>query len=1227
MSFAHLHVHTYYSVLDGAASIPKLFAKAKENNQPALAITDHGNMYGIKEFFKIAAKYPEIKPIVGCEVYVAKESRFLKRGKEDQSSYHLILLAKNINGYRNLVKLCSYAYIEGMYYKPRIDRELLEKYHEDLICSSACLASEVARAITADDYEKAEETIQWYKNLFGDDYYLEVQRHESHDPNTNMEAFPMQQKVAEKTFEYAEKYNIKCIATNDVHFVSKEDAPAHDRLICMVTNCSYDEPDRLRYTWQEYLKTTEEMEAIFADHPEVISNTMEIVDKIERYDIDSGHILPIFPIPEEFPNSDDYLRHLTYEGARERYGENMDAEHTDRIDFELETIKKMGFPDYFLIVQDFINAARRIGVSVGPGRGSAAGSVVAYCLGITQIDPLKYDLLFERFLNPDRISMPDIDIDFDDEGRGKVLEYVAEKYGKDHVSHVVTFGTMATKSAIKDMARIEQLPLSESDRLAKSIPDKFPAESEGAKPPKVNIENCIKWVPEIKEAYESDNPILHKTIEYARRLDGTVRNTGVHACAIIIGRSDLTDYIPIATVKDKDTKEDMWVSQYEGCYIEEVGMLKMDFLGLKTLSIIKNALKNIKMSKGFDLDIAHISLEDQPTYDLFGRGDTVGTFQFESDGMRKWLRELKPQRFEDLIAMNALYRPGPLDYIPDFVDRKNGKKPIEYDLPEMEEFLSDTYGITVYQEQVMLLSQKLAGFTKGQADGLRKAMGKKLIDKMEELKGKFFEGGQKNGHPLEILTKIWEDWKAFAAYAFNKSHATCYAWVGYQTAFLKANYPAEYMAATLTKNINDMEEITKLMDEAKRIGVAILGPDVNESYSTFTVNKAGNIRFGMAGIKGVGAGAVDAIIEEREKAPFKDIFDFIERINFSMVNKKTIESLAYAGAFDSFEGIQRCTFFSPDAKGETFLETLVKYGNKVQNDELSLANSLFGGMEDVIKPPQPAIPVVIDYNKMELLRKEKELVGMYLSSHPLDIYKFEIEHFTTHSITQAQALIEEMNTEMNEKLDALRKSGKIAPEKDEASSKLVYDVLSSCNKEIIVPALVSSIKMGMSKNNRQYCTAVIEDYTTSYNLALFGKDFEKFLQYMQVGLPLLIKFSLKPRYGLFAAREAVFKGEHVEFEMRVVNMTLLSNTKDSFIKGISINLPLSEITKEFNEDFVKVCRKNKGNILLTLNVKDFTNQINVEYVSAKVKVDVSSDLLKYLDDHNLTYRIDKHVTI
>lgn len=1213
MSFVHLHVHTYYSILDGASSIASHFKKAQEDNQPALAITDHGNMFGVKEFFKVAKGFPDIKPIIGCEVYVNPEGRFSKRGKEDQSAHHLILLAKNLAGYYNLVKLVSLGYTEGFYYKPKIDKELLAKYHENLICSSACLGGEIPQKIKRGDIEGAKESIMWYKELFGDDYYLEVQLHKTEIPGYAEDVYEQQVIVNKAIFELSQECGVKVIATNDVHFTRKEDGPAHDRLICLTTNANYDDPKRLRYTQQEYLKTEEEMSALFPGHPEVISNTIEIADKIERYKIDCDHILPIFEIPAEFPDSNEYLRHLTYKGAEKNYKE-ITPEVRERIDFELATIKRMGFPDYFLIVQDFIAAARGMGVWVGPGRGSAAGSVVAYCLGITHIDPIKYDLLFERFLNPERISMPDIDIDFDDDGRGKVLQYVEGKYGKDRVSHVVTFGTMATKSVIKDIARIQQVPLSESDRLAKLVPDKFPPEiikktgENGEeiieeKKVKVNISNCVKLVPEMKDALESSViPGVKETLKYAEKLEGTVRNTGVHACAIIIGRDNLTEHIPICIAKDKETGQDMWVSQYEGSFIEDVGMLKMDFLGLRTLSILKEAIANVKKHRGIDVDIDTIPIDDKATYELFSRGDTVAVFQFESPGMQKWLRELKPTRFEDLIAMNALYRPGPMDYIPDFVDRKQGRKKIEYDLPQMEDILKDTYGITVYQEQVMLLSQKLANFTKGQADGLRKAMGKKLIDKMMELKALFFEGGIKNGHPEEILEKIWNDWTAFAAYAFNKSHATCYAWVAYQTAYLKANYPAEFMAANLSKNLNNIEEITKLMDECKRMGIAVLGPDINESEQRFTVNREGNIRFGMAGIKGVGGAVVDGIVEGRKEKPYADIFDFIERASEKgVVNKKTIESLAYAGGFDSFEGIRRDQFFLPNSKNEIFIEALCRYGSKLQSDSLSNGNSLFGDSDEGFKPTPPDIPIPSpEYNKLEFLKKEKELVGMYLSSHPLDMYKFEIRNFAQYSLADVQGLVTKASTD-----DSLHK------------------------KEVYVAGLVSSVSKRVSqKSGKPWMSFSLEDYSASMNFSLFGKDYENFMPFIEESNAIFVKCVIMPKiYGKPSEQESKENAAPVECELKIRKITLLANTKEEFIKEFTINIPVTVIDKNFRAELIKALKANKGKKALSVKALDYEHEIAVDFFSRKQKVDVTPELIDFLAHHNIEYKVDVQVNM
>lgn len=1245
MSFAHLHVHTQYSILDGQSKIEDLLDAAIAYGQPALAVTDHGNMFAAKEFLdKTSAKLKKVnesrleskvkkakekgldtgdiklgddekvtlKPIVGSEFYVAGASRFDRKGREDQSSYHLIMLAKNMDGYHNLIKLSSKAYIEGFYYKPRIDHELIEQYHEGIVCCSACLGGEVPQAIMEGKPEEAERIAAWYKSIFGDDYYLEVQRHETNVPGAEKSTFEYQQQVNAVIFQIAEKLGIKVVATNDVHFVRKEDGPAHDRLICISTNSDFDDPKRLRYTQQEYLKSTEEMSAIFADHPEVISNTLEIVDKCEVLNLNHDPILPVFPLPEGFTDSNDYLHHLTYEGAHRRYGEDIPEATRERIDFELATIKKMGFPDYFLIVQDFIKAARDMGVWVGPGRGSAAGSVVAYCLTITNIDPIKYDLLFERFLNPDRISMPDIDIDFDDEGRYRVFKYVEDKYGKDHVSHVITFGTMATKSVIRDVGRIQKLALDQTDRLAKLVPRKItvqkekevddpehPGQKKKVMEPKdvdPTIKLCLEKVPEFKEAFNSGDQLVHDTLLYAERLEGTVRNTGVHACATIIGRDDLTNFIPLSTAKDKETGKDILVSQFEGSLIESAGMLKMDFLGLKTLTILKDTVENIRQSRGEELDINSIPIDDAETYALFSRGDTVGVFQFESEGMQKWLIELQPSRFEDLIAMNALYRPGPMDYIPDFVNRKHGRSKIEYDLPDMEEYLHDTYGVTVYQEQVMLLSQKLAGFTKGKADKLRKAMGKKQIKVMAELKDEFFAGGLEHGHPEAILNKIWNDWEAFASYAFNKSHATCYAWVGYQTGYLKAHYRAEYMAAVLSNNLNNIDEITKFMDDCRRSGMKILGPDVNESYTKFTVNKDGNIRFGMAGIKGIGIGAVNSIIEERRNnGPFNDIFNFMERVPSTSVNKKGIEALAYSGAFDSFAEINRGSFAMDAGKGETCLDLLIRYGSLYQKTAESMKNSLFGGGDEIetVRPPLPVLP---ELDQIEMLKKEKELVGMYISAHPLDRFRFEIEHFTTMDLPSWNDYVDKVSASRNRE---------------------------DFDKDQWIAGLVSSVEVKPKANgNGVFCRLSIEDFKGTTSFVLFDKDYEAVSGYLRPHEFLLMRVYVAPRYkssGDKNNKVLEISGGRV----KIRSMTLLANVRESMVREMVIDMPLERIDAELRKNLKKAVSRSKGKSRLAFNVYDRENRINVEFVSRKYSVLASDELLRWLNAAGLHYRINK----
>ena len=1212
--FVHLHVHTQYSMLDGQASIDSLIEKAQNDGMPAIAITDHGNMFGVKEFFnkvnkknskftgtikdcekelnilkdkeiltpeeeerikKLTEKIAEckaslFKPIIGCECYCARTNRFDKDGKEHLSGYHLIVLAKNFQGYKNLIKMVSLSWTEGFYGRPRIDKELLERYHEGLIVSSACLGGEIPQHIMKGRLEEADKSIQWFKNLFGDDYYLEMQRHETHDPLADQTTFPKQQEVNKVLIELARKHGVKLIATNDVHFANEEDAEAHDRLICLSTGKDLDDPDRMRYSKQEWMKTTAQMNQIFADIPEALDNTLEIANKVEFYSIDHKALMPDFPIPPEFQDDDDYLRHLTYVGAEKKYGENLNDEVRERIDFELGVIKGMGFPGYFLIVQDFIAAARKMGVAVGPGRGSAAGSAVAYCLGITDIDPIKYDLLFERFLNPDRISMPDIDVDFDDDGRGEVLRWVTEKYGKDRVAHIITYGTMATKSAIKDVARVQKLPLSESNRLAKLVPDKIPDLK------KFKLKDAIEYVPELKEASRSSDPAMRDTLKYAQMLEGNVRNTGVHACGIIIGKYDISDIVPVSTAKDKDTGEEMLVTQYEGSVIEDTGLIKMDFLGLKTLSIIKEAIENVQLTTGKRIDIDTIDIEDEKTYDLYSKGKTTGTFQFESAGMQKYLKELQPTKFEDLIAMNALYRPGPMDYIPSFIARKNGSEPITYDIPIMERYLKDTYGITVYQEQVMLLSRLLANFTRGQSDELRKAMGKKLIEKMNSLKVKFLEGGKSNGHKEDVLLKIWADWEKFASYAFNKSHATCYSWVAYQTAFLKANYPSEYMAAVLSRNISNITEITKFMDECKAMGIQVLGPDVNESQLKFSVNAKGDIRFGMGAIKGVGESAVQNIIEERKNGPFKSVFDFVERVNLSACNKKNIEALAMAGAFDNFPEIRREQFVAEAGKGETFLDVLVRYGNKFQVDKNTATNSLFGG-DDFVAIARPEIPQGDRWSDLERLNKEKELVGIYLSAHPLDEYWIVLNYVC--------------NTGVAELAD-----------RDELKGR-----------EILMGGIVTGFREGMTKMGKPYGILKLEDFTGSGEIPLFGNDYIEFSKYCKDGLVLLINASVQPRR---------WNENELDFKIGMIQ-TLDIKESDKLVEKIRITLPIHDLDEPLINELSVLIKNNPGNSLLYFKVMDGEHNVSLDLFSQNVRFRITRELVDFLrENENVDFKIN-----
>lgn len=1161
MKFTHFHVHSQYSILDGAASIPGLIEKAKADGQAALALTDHGNMFGIKLFYD-TCRQKGIKPILGCEAYVARVSLYNKEKPVDRSGEHLIILAKNLTGYLNLVKLCSTAFCDGFYYRPRIDKTQLEKHHEGLIISSACLGGEIDQKIMAGDLEGAEKAALWYKNLFGEDYYLEVMRHPAADPKQRAEIYDNQQRCIQEKIKIARKLNIKLIATNDVHFLNEEDAEAHDLLICLNTRKDIDDPTRMRYTRQEWFKTTQEMIDLFPDLPEAIENTQEITDKVEEYELDSDPLMPVFPIPPElgteeeyrqkFSQEDlfneftrdekgnvvlteeeankkikklggydrlyrikleaDYLKELTMKGVVKRYGENPSPEIMERIIFELHIMKTMGFPGYFLIVQDFIQAARDMGVIVGPGRGSAAGSAVAYCLGITNIDPIKYDLLFERFLNPDRISLPDIDVDFDDAGRQQVLEWVTEKYGADKVSHIVTFGSMAAKMAIKDVARVLKLELSEANRLAKMVPEA----------PKMTLKKAYKENPDLEKEKQSLNPLISKTIQFAETLEGSIRQTGVHACGILISRDPLTDHIPIMPTEG----ESLMTTQYDGHFVEPIGLIKMDFLGLRTLSIIKTCLDNIKKSKHIVLNENEIPLDDEETFKLFTRGDTTGLFQFESPGMKKHLRALQPNRFEDLVAMNALYRPGPMEYIPSFIRRKLGEEPIEYDHPMMEPYLKETYGITVYQEQVMLQSRALGLFTRGQSDTLRKAMGKKKFELLAELKGKFVEGCKNNpdfvqgakekGKDVEeLVNKIWGDWEAFASYAFNKSHSVCYAYIAYQTGFLKAHYPAEFMAANLSNNLSDITKVTVFMDECKRMGLSVLAPDVNESYNDFTVNSHGQIRFGIAAIKGVGEAAVEKIIEEREKnGPYKDVYDFFERIDYKSVNKKTIENLVTAGGLDSF-GYHRAQYLHLVDATTTVLDNLVNYGQKNQQDSMNLQATLFGEL-DGFEVTKPNIPDCEPWHDYEKSKKEKELIGIYLTSHPLDPYKLEMQLLCTP--------VEELNSG----LETFK------------------------GKEINIAGIITAKREGKTKTGKDFGILTLEDFSGTYELAFFGKDYTDFRQYFIDETAIYVKGKVGPKWGK--------EGNELTFTIQKVG--LLEALTENAIRSITLQVDIEKLTLE-----------------------------------------------------------------
>ena len=1228
--FIHLHVHTYYSILDGQSPVEKLVDKAVANGMRGMAITDHGNMFGVKELFnycnKINGKLKDqgkepFKPIFGCEMYVARRTKADRvKEKGDAGGYHLIVLAKNYHGYKNLIKLVSRAWVDGFYSKPRTDRADLEKYHEDLIVCSACIAGEVPAKILKGDIPGAREAIEWHKRVFGDDYYLELQRHEVKDPNqrANRETFPLQQRANKEILKLAKEYGIKVVCTNDCHFVDQENAEAHDHLLCLSTGKELNDPTRMLYSKQEWFKTREEMNEIFADVPEALSNTLEILDKVETYSIDHSPIMPFFPIPAEFGTEEDtrkrispeelfrefttdengkeimsheeaekkikklggidklyrikfeadYLAKLAYDGAKRLYGEPLSDEVYERVKFELHIMKTMGFPGYFLIVQDFINSAQdELGVMVGPGRGSAAGSVVAYCLGITKIDPIKYDLLFERFLNPDRISLPDIDTDFDDDGRGKVLEWVEDKYGHDKVAHIITYGTMATKNSIKDVARVEKLPLDISNRLCKAIPDKLP---DGMK---MNLTNAIKCVPELREAEASANPQMANTIKYAKMLEGTVRGTGIHACGTIICRDAISDWVPVSTAEDKsDPGHKLLATQYDGHVIEETGLIKMDFLGLSTLSIMKETVENIRLTHdGFTLNLDTIPIDDELTYKLYQEGRTIGTFQFESAGMQKYLRELRPTVFEDLIAMNALYRPGPMDYIPSFIARKNGKEPITYDIPCMEKYLKDTYGITVYQEQVMLLSRQLADFTRGESDALRKAMGKKKKAIVDAMKPKFIEGGKKNGHDPKVLEKIWGDWEKFASYAFNKSHATCYSWVAYQTAYLKAHYPAEFMAGNMSRCLNDITKITKLMSECQAMGIPCLGPDVNESEQKFSANKKGEVRFGLSAIKGMGEAAATNIIAERHKnGQYKDIFDFVQRVNLSAVNRKAMESLALSGGFDSF-GIRREQYFAKNAKGDTFVETLLRYGQVYQSEQSSMQNSLFGDMGGV-EIQTPPVPECEQWSTMELLKRERELVGIYLSAHPLDDYAVVLKHMCNLNCSQ-------IGREMDKKAFA-------------------------SIEELTFGGIVTSVSQRWTKTNKPFGIVTIEDFEGQGELALFGEEWTKWQSMLQ------------EEYHVYITAQCVqrFRNNPDAYDMVIKKIEFLSDVKEKSIEKFTVYMDATMFNDAQLTDLETTLKSSDGKVPLYINIHDAKNNTNIQLYSRNITVDVNKKLLTSLDE-------------
>ncbi|APS37787.1 DNA polymerase III subunit alpha [Salegentibacter sp. T436] len=1202
--FSHLHNHSQFSVLQSTISIKDLVNVAAENNMPAVALTDHANMMGAFHFVKEIGDYNkairakneeavannepaearELKAIVGCEFFVC-ENHADKSRKDN--GYQVVMLAKNKRGYHNLAKMSSKAYTDGFYYVPRIDKEIIKEYKEDIIVLTGNLYGEVPSKVLNVGENQAEEALLWWKEEFGEDLYIEIMRHDQEDEN----------RVNTVLVDFAKKHNVKLVASNNTYYCAKEDANAHDILLCIKDGEKQATPigrgRGYRYglpNQEYYFKSGEEMKNLFKDLPQAISNVQEVVDKIEPFELARDVLLPAFTIPEEFLVEEDkndggkrgenaYLKHITFVGAKERYGE-LTPDIEDRLNFELSVIENTGYPGYFLIVEDFIREARNLDVSVGPGRGSAAGSAVAYCLGITNIDPIKYDLLFERFLNPDRVSMPDIDIDFDDEGRSRVMDYVIQKYGANQVAQIITYGTMAAKSSIRDTARVLDLPLGDADRISKLIPTmsklgKIFGMDEKELKKKFRSEDLEK-VNELLNIAEGDD-LEAQTVNQARILEGSVRNTGIHACGVIITPGDITNYVPVSVAKDSD----LYVTQFDNSVVESAGLLKMDFLGLKTLTLIKDTVQIVKGRHNIDLVPDEFPLDDEETYKLFQRGETVGIFQYESPGMQKHMKDLKPTVFDDLIAMNALYRPGPMEYIPSFIARKHGDEEIAYDLPEMEEYLQETYGITVYQEQVMLLSQKLAGFSKGEADVLRKAMGKKIFALLEQLKPKFLDGGEAKGHPRDVLEKIWKDWEAFAAYAFNKSHSTCYAWIAYQTAYLKAHYPAEYMAAVLSNNMNDIKQVTFFMEECKRMKLDVLGPDVNESFYKFSVNKDYAVRFGMGAIKGVGSGAVATIVENRrtEAGPYKSIFDMAKRIDLRSANKKAFENLALAGGFDGFGDTHRAQYFHDDGGGITFLEKVIKYAAKFQENENSSQVSLFGEASEV-QIPEPVVPPCEEWGTMEKLRREREVVGIYISGHPLDDFRYEMDYFC--------------NSKLGE-----------------------FNDLERCvNRDLTFGGVISDVQHRVSKMGKGWAMFSVEDYTDTYEFRMFGEEYLKFRHFLVPNSFVHIKIFVKEGW---TNKETGKKGEpRIQFN----NIYLLHDVMDQFAKKLTIQLDIADLHEEKINWFKDVFRTHRGDHKLNFVVYEMKEQVKLHMPSKKQKVKISQELLHTLEDEQVMYKLN-----